>query len=216
MQQKAKWVPQNVSKRWQRCPPSCGGGACVADAMGELWRVGWWPSTPSITRWWTWEAVLWQLRGVALVEGTDGVKHRGAGCGDVDGYTVSKCVFRLFLCIFFLTSIISPIVLFLTQTRWFLRVLPLFWILLRTSAVLYHPVWTMNQDPPTDSIERRLTARRGEDATRPRKCNHECWKGWATFDPAIRTAVSIILRRRFCAWWRDHMFSSVWPTCSRV
>lgn len=40
------------------------------------------------------------LTAEGVVEGTDGVKHRGAGCGGVDGYVVSKCVFGLFLCIF--------------------------------------------------------------------------------------------------------------------
>lgn len=36
----------------------------------------------------------------------------------------------------------------------------------------------------------------GKDATRPRKGNQERWMGWATFDPTIRTAVSIILSHR--------------------
>lgn len=53
----------------------------------------------------------------------------------------------------------------------------------------------------------------GKDTTHPRKCNQERWMGWATFDPAIRTAVSIILSHHSV---HDHMFFSVWPTCSRV
>lgn len=52
----------------------------MADGISELWRVGWRPSTPSITQWWTWEAGPWQLGGWAGVEGTNGVKDR-AGVG---------------------------------------------------------------------------------------------------------------------------------------
>lgn len=64
----------------------------------ELWRVGWRPSTSSITRWWTWEAGPWQVEGVAGVEDRNGVRDRaGEGSrlrwleeqvGEVDG---EKC-----------------------------------------------------------------------------------------------------------------------------
>lgn len=48
----------------------------MADVISELWRVGWRPSTPSITQWWTWEASPWQLGGWGGVEATNGVKDR--------------------------------------------------------------------------------------------------------------------------------------------
>lgn len=37
------------------------GGVCMADGIIELCRVGWRPSTSSITQWWTWEASPWQV-----------------------------------------------------------------------------------------------------------------------------------------------------------
>lgn len=48
----------------------------MADGISELWRVGWWPFTPSITQWWTWEAYPWQPVGWAGVQGTNGVDDR--------------------------------------------------------------------------------------------------------------------------------------------
>lgn len=62
---------------FQLChPPLWFGGVCMADGICELWRVGWRPSAPSITQWWTWEASPWQLGGWAEVGGTNGVKDR--------------------------------------------------------------------------------------------------------------------------------------------
>lgn len=62
---------------FQLChPPLWFGGVCMADGISELWRVGWRPSAPSITQWWTWEANPWQLGGCAEVGGTNGVKDR--------------------------------------------------------------------------------------------------------------------------------------------
>lgn len=62
---------------FQLChPPLWFGGVCMADGISELWRVGWRPSAPSITQWWTWEASPWQHGGWAEVGGTNGVKDR--------------------------------------------------------------------------------------------------------------------------------------------
>lgn len=41
-------------------------------------------------------------------------------------------------------------------------------------VVLYHPVWTMDQDPPPQLTVLSEATLRGKDATRPRKRNQEC------------------------------------------
>lgn len=55
------------------------GGVCMADGISELWRVGWRPSTSSITQWWTWEAGAWQV----VVYGEWGVHKDRSGEGSV-------------------------------------------------------------------------------------------------------------------------------------
>lgn len=195
----------------------------MADAMGELWRVGWRPSTPSITQWWTWEAGLWQLRGVALVDATDGAKYRAwtgilvvvaGGLRHRRGLVLKAGLHRMQMCFciivlfsFFQLKQPGP-----KTISW--KGSPLLRLPLRGSVVLQHPVWTMNQDATTDSIERSNPARKGCDAPTQRQSG--VLNGLSDIWPRHPNGCQHHTLTSFCAWRRDRMFFSVWPTCSCV
>lgn len=160
-----------------------GSGSLTAEGGGG---VGW--------RWWTVQMGL--SAGPDRDAGCDGRRVNAQTCVRYwkQGYTVCKCVLHLILHVCSVATIIS-IFFFSTDTTWskddsrrgslcFDSLSGAHWCCSTLCGQ-----WTRTLQL-TVSSEATL---RGKDATHPRKCNQERWMGWATFDPAIRTAVSIIL-----------------------